>query len=254
MGDSSVTAGNQPSALDEVTELWNVDRRDIKVWESRRGGSQRFDSVKKEYVTAEVDSITQEDPWWMVKCLMNCLRDSCRVSGCHIYFLDPAQLGPENSLNESLKNIHIYTVHVHKFEMRNLCGFKVTSCVSQVYVDHPGRWENDIQDGLHLLHHQQVLWTLPSQISTLRNKHPSCPLLIAGINEKSEKVFQPRASHFLPYLLKHDGPMKWPRSKICVYFAGPMRRSCLVIGLFSGIYSQAEFSHCCQKRKLSPTA
>lgn len=110
MGDSSVTAGNQPSTLHEVTELWNVDRRDIKVWESRRGGSQRFDSVKKEYVTAEVDSITQEDPWWMVKCLMNCLRDSCRVSGCHIYFLDPAQLGPENSLNESLKNIHIYTV------------------------------------------------------------------------------------------------------------------------------------------------
>lgn len=84
MGDNSVTAGNQPSALHEVTELWNVDRRDIKVWESRRGGSQRFDSVKKEYVTAEIDSITQEDPWWMVKCLMNCLRDSCRVSGCHI--------------------------------------------------------------------------------------------------------------------------------------------------------------------------
>lgn len=43
--------------------------------------------------------------------------------------------------------------------------------------------------------------------------------------------------------------MKWAPVQVCVYLARPMRRRCSVIGLFSGIYSQAEFSHCQKKTK-----
>lgn len=56
----------------------------------------------------------------------------------------------------------------------------------------------------------------------------------------------------LVYLLKHNSLMKWAPVQVCVYLVKLMRRRCSVISLSSGIYSQAEFSHCGQKKTACP--
>lgn len=46
--------------------------------------------------------------------------------------------------------------------------------------------------------------------------------------------------------------MKWALVQVCVYLARLMRRRCSVIALSSGMHSQAEFSHCRQKKTKHP--
>lgn len=84
-GDNSIRAGKWPSALQEVTELWDSDLGDVKLWESRRGERAKGSRTCQRRLIRSCKRSLMNDE--MLARLMNCLRELCSVPGCHIFFL-----------------------------------------------------------------------------------------------------------------------------------------------------------------------
>lgn len=98
----SLSAGKLPSAISEVTELWNTGLGDVEVWAKKRraehfrakalsllGESNRMRGTHRKGKRRQrrVIQSCKRSPMTveMLACVMNGLRELRRVPGCHVF-------------------------------------------------------------------------------------------------------------------------------------------------------------------------